>query len=163
MLDIFLLLLVFIFSILGFFKGFKKEAKSLTAILFFFIFYHFFIDSVIGIISKFIYISDNYYPDFSYQLISLILIYLVSIFLNHLVMNVFFGFSFFSQNSLLNRIFGVLIGSIKGLFIIFLLILILNHFNYIDYFVNFNKNSLFLDFFLKYGVQLPYVWNHWNS
>ena len=163
MIDIILLFLVFIFSALGFFKGFKKEVKSLITILFFFIFYHFFIDYVIEIISKFIYINDNYYPNLSYQLVSLILVYLVSIFLNHLVMKVFFGFSFFSQNSLLNRFFGALIGSINGLFIIFLLMLILNHFNYIDYFVNFDKNSLFLDYFLQYGVQLPYVWNHWNS
>ena len=162
MIDIILLFLVFTFSALGFFKGFKKEVKSLITILFFFIFYHFFIDYAIEIISNFIYIEDNYYPNLSYQLISLILIYLVSIFSNHLIMKVFFGFSFFSQNSLLNRFFGVFIGSVKGFFIIFLLILILNHFNYIDYFVNFDINSLFLDYFLQYGVQLPYVWNHWN-
>ena len=102
MIDIILLFLVFIFSVLGFFKGFKKEVKSLITILFFFIFYHFFIDYTIEIISKFIYINDNYYFNLSYQLVSLILVYLVSIFLNHLVMKVFFGFSFFSQNSLLN-------------------------------------------------------------
>ena len=163
MIDLIIIFLIFIFSILGFFKGFKKEVKSLITILFFFIFYHFFIDYTIEIISKFIYINDNYYPSLSYQLISLILIYLVSIFLNLLITKVFFGFSFFSQNSLLNRFFGVFIGSVKGLFIIFLLILILSHFNYIEYFVIFDKNSLFLDYFLQYGVQLPYVWNHWNS
>ena len=163
MIDIILLFLVLIFSILGFFKGFKKEVKSLVTILFFFIFYHFFIDYVIEIISKFIYINDNYYPNLSYQLISIIFIYLVSVFLNFLIMKVFFGFSFFSQNSLLNRFFGIFIGSIKGLFIVFLLILILNNFNYINYLINLDKNSLFLDYFLQNGVQLPYVWNHWNS
>ena len=131
MIDLIIIFLIFIFSILGFFKGFKKEVKSLITILFFFVIYHFFIDYTIEIISKFIYINDNYYPSLSYQLISLILIYLVSIFSNYLIMKVFFGFSFFSQNSLLNRFFGVFIGSVKGLFIIFLLILILSHFNYI--------------------------------
>ena len=163
MIDFFIIFLIFIFSVLGFFKGFKKEAKSLITILFFFMFYYFFIDFTIEIISKFIYISDNYYPNLSYQLISLIFIYLVSVFLNFLIMKVFFGFSFFSQNSLLNRFFGIFIGSIKGLFILFLLILILNNFNHIDYLINLDKNSLFLDYFLQYGVQLPYVWNHWNS
>ena len=79
MIDLIIIFLIFIFSILGFFKGFKKEVKSLITILFFFIFYHFFIDYTIEIISKFIYINDNYYPSLSYQLISLILIYLVSI------------------------------------------------------------------------------------
>ena len=80
-----------------FFKGFKKEVKSLITVLLFFMFYYFFIDYTIKIISKFIYISDNYYPNLSYQLISLIFIYLVSVFLNFLIMKVFFGFSFFSQ------------------------------------------------------------------
>ena len=28
---------------------------------------------------------------------------------------------------------------------------------------NFDNNSLFLDYFLYYGVQLQNVWNHWYS
>ena len=54
-------------------------------------------------------------------------------------------------------------GFFKGFAFIIILFLLLNYYSLLEYFINFDKNSLFLDYFLEYGVQLPYVWNHWYS
>ncbi len=163
MLDLFIIFILLATSTIGFFRGFNKEIRSLMTIIIFALIYYYFIGSIEEFIKKFISIPQNFYPDYLYPLIEVLFIYISSVLIIYFVNSLLFGFSLFSKNILLNKFLGIFVGLFKGLVFITILFFMSNYYSFIEYFINFDKNSLFLDYFLQYGVQLLYVWNHWNS
>ncbi len=163
MLDLIVLLLLLIFSFLGFFRGFKKESITIINIFIFIFLYYFFISDIEKISRNLLDINKYYYSKYIYYFFSALVLYFIAIFINYSLRNILFGFSFFSENILLNKILGIFAGFFKGFIYITAFLLLANYYSFLEYFLNLDKNSLFLDYFLQYGVQLPYVWNHWNS
>ncbi|MAW34559.1 MAG: hypothetical protein CMQ81_00430 [Gammaproteobacteria bacterium] len=163
MLDLLIIFILLITSVIGFFRGFNKEVRNLISLITFAIIYYFFIENFNVFIQGLISIPQNFYPNYSYPIISILIIYIFSVLIVYFTTNFLFGFLFLSKNILPNKFLGIFMGFFKGFAFIIILFLLLNYYSLLEYFINFDKNSLFLDYFLEYGVQLPYVWNHWNS
>lgn len=163
MLDFFIFIIVLIFSILGFFRGFNKELKSIFVIILFIILYSPLIDYFENYLPGILNITNYNFPDYLYFVFSVFIIYIFTSVLVFIASKIFFKISILSQNILLNKSLGFFAGLIKSVAIIVLILLIADHHNNLDYIINFDKNSLFIDYFLKFGVQLPNVWNHWYS
>ena len=163
MLDLLIISLLLITSIIGFFRGFNKEIRSIMTISLFALISYYFIGNIEVYIKNFISIPQNLYPNYLYPVISLLLIYIFSVLIIYFVNNFLLSFSLFSKNILLDKFLGIFIGLFKGFVFIVIFFLMVNYYSFLEYFINFDKNSLFLDYFLKYGVQLNNVWNHWNS
>ena len=163
MLDLLIISLLLITSIIGFFRGFNKEIRSIMTISLFALISYYFIGNIEVYIKNFISIPQNLYPNYLHPVISLLLIYIFSVLIIYFVNNFLLSFSLFSKNILLDKFLGIFIGFFKGFVFIVIFFLMANYYSFLEYFINFDKNSLFLDYFLKYGVQLNNVWNHWNS
>ena len=163
MLDLLIISLLLITSIIGFFRGFNKEIRSIMTISLFALISYYFIGNIEVYIKNFISIPQNLYPNYLYPVISLLLIYIFSVLIIYFANNFLLSFSLFSKNILLDKFLGIFIGLFKGFVFIVIFFLMSNYYSFLEYFINFDKNSLFLDYFLKYGVQLNNVWNHWNS
>ena len=163
MLDLLIISLLLITSIIGFFRGFNKEIRSIMTISLFAFISYYFIGNIEVYIKNFISIPQNLYPNYLYPVISLLLIYIFSVLIIYFANNFLLSFSLFSKNILLDKFLGIFIGLFKGFVFIVIFFLMSNYYSFLEYFINFDKNSLFLDYFLKYGVQLNNVWNHWNS
>ena len=163
MLDLLIISLLLITSIIGFFRGFNKEIRSIMTISLFALISYYFIGNIEVYIKNFISIPQNLYPNYLYPVISLLLIYIFSVLIIYFVNNFLLSFSLFSKNILLDKFLGIFIGLFKGFVFIVIFFLMVNYYSFLEYFINFDKNSLFLDYFLNFGVQLQNVWNHWNS
>ena len=59
----------------------------------------------------------------------------------------------------------ILLVGLCSLFVILIstIILTMRHYDNFHLITDFDNNSLFLDYFLHFGVQLHHVWNHWYS
>lgn len=163
MLDLLIILVLLVTSVIGFFRGFDKEIRNLMSLITFALIYHFFIKDFDVFIQNLISIPQNFYSKYLYPIISILIIYIISFLIIYFIKNFLFSFSSLSKNILLNKFLGTFMGFLKGFVFIIILFLLANNYSLLEYFINFDKNSLFLDYFLEYGVQLPYVWNHWNS
>ena len=163
MLDIFIFILLVIFSLLGFMRGFKKELYSVVS-LFLFIFISYFYASFIGkYIFNFIDYDLDIFPQYSYLIIGCIIVLIFSKFFVSSVGKFIFNSSSLISNVFLDKFFGIFFGFIKGFVLLATVFLIMMHYESFHLITDFDNNSLFLDYFLKFGVQLQHVWNHWYS
>jgi len=163
MLDFFILIILIIFSILGFFRGFKKEIRSLINLFIFIILSYFFAGDIGNYLISFLNIDLTNYPKFSNLIIGFILTFIISIILAFIFTSMFLTISQSLNNIFLDKILGLLFGLFKGVIIFILFVAFIDYFNYLDLSNSFYKNSLFMEYFFKFGVQLEYVWNHWNN
>ena len=92
-----------------------------------------------------------------------LLIYFFIVFSVYLLSKYFFVSFIPLENVFFSKIAGLFLGLIKGIILISYSIIVIIYYDYLDYIYDFDKNSLFLDYFLKFGVQLQDVWNHWYS
>ena len=159
MLDVIIFLFFIFFVILGFFNGFRNEVKSLLNICIFFTLTFFYSLSLGKFIIDFFGFSSSVLPQFFISIIGFISSLIFSIFISHLISSVFFSVNNFYVDSL----FGSIIGFLKGIVFLTLFLLFVNYYNYLSYIENIDNNSLFLEYFLRFGVQLQDVWNNWNS
>ena len=163
MLDFFIIFILLIFSVLGFIRGCSKEFNSIITIILFFFFVQLYSDQVTKYLSEIVVIGQDYLPSYTHKVLSFFVIYFFTYILVYIINRLFFNHLTSFENVLLNRIFGIFLGFVKGLVIIIVLLLLLDYFGKLDALNDFDKNSLFLDYFFKFGVQLPHVWNHWYS
>ena len=70
---------------------------------------------------------------------------------------------FIFENLFFDKFLGMIFGFLKGVVLIATFFSLMFFYDYFDHIKNFDKNSLFLDYFLQYSVQLQDVWNHWYS
>jgi len=163
MIDFFILAMLFIFLILGFFRGLKKEITSIINFSLFFIvgyFYADFLGSYLISVSGF---DSKYLPSYGNLILGYLLIFIATSVLIFVIRSILFSPPSSLENTFFDKIFGSFFGLIKGLIFICISFLLLNYYDHLDYITNFDNNSLFLDYFLHYGVQLQNVWNHWYS
>ena len=163
MIDFFILAMLFIFLILGFFRGLKKEITSIINFSLFFIvgyFYADFLGSYLISVSGF---DSKYLPSYVHLILGYLLIFIATSVLIFVIRSILFSPPSSLENTFFDKIFGSFFGLIKGLIFICISFLLLNYYDHLDYITNFDNNSLFLDYFLHYGVQLQNVWNHWYS
>ena len=114
MLDIFIFILLVIFSLLGFMRGFKKELYSVVS-LFLFIFISYFYASFIGkYIFNFIDYDLDIFPQYSYLIIGCIIVLIFSKFFVSSVGKFIFNSSSLIGNVFLDKFFGIFFGFIKG-------------------------------------------------
>ena len=163
MLDIFIFILLAIFLLFGFIRGFKKELYSVVS-LFLFIFISYFYASFIGkYIFNFIDYDLDSFPQYSYLVIGCIIVFILSKFFVSSVGRFIFNSSSLISNVFLDKFFGIFFGFIKGVILLTTVFQIIMYYENFHLITDFDNNSLFLDYFLKFGVQLQHVWNHWYS
>jgi len=162
-LDLFILITLIIFSSLGFFRGFKKEIRSLINLFLFIILSYFFAKDIGNYSISFLNLDLANYPKSSNLIIGFILTFIISTILSFIFSSMFQIISQSLNNIILDRILGLLFGLFKGTIIFILFIAFVDYFNYLDLSNSLYKNSFFMEFFFKFGVQLEYVWNHWNT
>ena len=163
MLDIFIFILLVIFSLLGFMRGFKKELYSVVS-LFLFIFISYFYASFIGkYIFNFIDYDLDIFPQYSYLVIGCIIVLIFSKFFVSSVGKFIFNSSSLISNVFFDKFFGIFFGFIKGVVLLTTIFLMIMHYGNFHLITDFDNNSLFIDYFLQFGVQLQHVWNHWYS
>ena len=163
MIDFFILAMLFIFLILGFFRGLKKEITSIINFSLFFIVSYFYADFLGNYLISFSGFDSKYLPSYVHLILGYLLIFIATSVLIFVIRSILFNPSSSLGNTFFDKIFGSFFGLIKGLIFICISFLLLNYYDHLDYITNFDNNSLFLDYFLHYGVQLQNVWNHWNS
>ena len=163
MLDIFIFIFLAIFLLLGFIRGLKKELYSLVS-LFLFIVVSYFYANIIGkYISNFVDYDLDSFPQYFYLIIGCIIVFISSNFFVSYVGRFLFSSSSLICNVFLDKFFGIFFGFIKGFVLLATVFLIMMHYESFHLITDFDNNSLFLDYFLKFGVQLQHVWNHWYS
>ena len=74
-----------------------------------------------------------------------------------------FNSSSLISNVFLDKFFGIFFGFIKGVILLTTVFQIIMYYENFHFITDFDNNSLFLDYFLQFGVQLQHVWNHWYS
>ena len=163
MLDIIFFIFLLIFSVLGFFRGHNKEIKSVFILLIFFPLCYFYASNIGFYFFSKINFDLNILPSHSDIIVGAFFIYLFIILLLHLFVKYFFISFVLLENVFFSKLIGLLLGFIKGIILISYFIVVIIYFNNLDHIYNFDKNSLFLDYFLNFGVQLQNVWNHWYS
>jgi len=149
--------------VLGFFRGLKKEISSIINFSLFFIlsyFYADFIGNYLLILSGF---DSQKFPSYANIILGYMLIFIATSLLMFVIRSILFNPSSSFAKTFFDKILGSFFGLIKGLIFIYISFLFLRYYNNLDYITNFDNNSLFLDYFLYYGVQLQNVWNHWYS
>ena len=163
MIDFFILAVLFIFLVLGFFRGLKKEIISIINLSLFFIVSYFYADSLGSYLMSFFSLDSKNLPSYANLILGYLLILITTSVLMSLIKSILLGPSSSFGNTFFDKIFGSFFAFIKGIFFICILFLLCTHYDNLDYITNFDNNSLFLDYFLHYGVQLQNVWNHWYS
>jgi len=163
MIDFFILAALFIFLVLGFFRGLKKETISIINFSLFFIISYYYADFLGSYLISFFGFDFKNLPSYANSTIGYLVIFIATSISMFLIRSILFSPSSSFGNTFLDKIFGSLFGLLKGLIFICALFLLCNYYDNLDYITNFDNNSLFLDYFLHYGVQLQNVWNHWYS
>ena len=161
MLDIFILIVLFIFIIFGFLRGFKKEIISTLNIISI-LFLSFLYANDFGLyITKKLKFFDLDIPVFVFTIIGSISIFIISsaffYFLGRILLYPFLNF----ENKFFDKSLGIIFSFFKGFILISALISLLDYYEILYVLENFDKSSSFLDYFLKFSVQLKNVWNHW--
>ena len=161
MLDIFILIVLFIFIIFGFLRGFKKEITSTLNIISI-LFLSFLYANDFGLyITKKLKFFDLDIPVFVFTIIGSISIFIISsvffYFLGKILLYPLLNF----ENKFFDKSLGVIFSSFKGFILISAMISFLDYYEILYVLKNFDKSSSFLDYFLKFSVQLEDVWNHW--
>tara|TARA_B100000287_G_scaffold435061_1_gene501648 strand:+ start:1206 stop:1727 length:522 start_codon:yes stop_codon:yes gene_type:complete len=168
--DILVYITLFFFILLGFFRGGIKEISS------FFLYFivtllSFKYMSALGeyfynyeIIKNLIldYFSDNYIIYAKYS-ISFLLILSTSFALVFFIRELFFSKIIIFNNFILNRFLGAFFGFFKACLFIIIFTLLVDQYYSSDITTIFGNNSLWLEFFYNYSVQLENVWDYWNS
>ena len=163
MIDFFILAILFIFLVIGFFRGLKKEIFSIINFSLFFIVSHFYASFIGNYLLIFFGFDSKNIPSYANIILGYILIFLATSLVMFVLRSILFNSSSAFGNTFFDKIFGSFFGLIKGLIFISISSLLFSYYNNLDYITNFDNNSLFLDYFLYYGVQLQNVWNHWYS
>jgi len=163
MIDFFILVALFIFIVLGFFRGLKKEIFSIINFSLFFILSYFYVDFVGVYLINFFGFDSKNIPSYASLIFGYLLIFITTSTLMLLIRSILFSPSSSFGTTLFDKIFGSFFGLIKGIIFICISLLFCSYYDNLDFIINFDNNSLFLDYFLHYGVQLQNVWNHWNS
>ena len=163
MIDFFILVALFIFLVLGFFRGLKKEIFSIINFSLFFIVSYFYADFIGTYLINFSGFDSSNIPSYTNLILGYLLIFITTSTLMLLIKSIFFSPSSSFGTTLFDKILGSFFGLIKGLIFICISFLFCSYYDDLDFITNFDNNSLFLDYFLHYGVQLQNVWNHWNS
>ncbi len=161
MLDIFILIVLFIFIIFGFLRGFKKEITSTLNIISI-LFLSFLYANDFGLyITKKLKFFDLDIPVFVFTIIGSISIFIISsaffYFLGRILLYPFLNF----ENKFFDKSLGIIFSFFKGFILISAFISLLDYYEILYVLENFDKSSSFLDYFLKFSVQLEDVWNHW--
>ncbi len=163
MLDFIILIFLLFFSILGFFRGFKKELKSfINNFLLLFLSYGYAIFFGKFLIELINLNSGNFHPNII-LFIGIFSIYVITTFTLYVIFNIFLNHSSSIGINVINRLFAFIFGLINGFIIFGVFLFIMTFYNNLDYIYDFDNNSFFLDYFFKFGVQLQNVWNHWYS
>ena len=163
MLDFFIFIFLVIFIILGFLRGFRKELGSLVNIFLFISVSYFYADFVGNYIINFLNYDLSNFPKYSYLVIGCIFIFLLTKFFIYLLSKVLFSSSELVRSLFFDKFFGLFFGFIKGFTLLSILFSLMINYDVFYLITDFDNNSLFLDYFLQFGVQLQYVWNHWYS
>ena len=163
MIDFFILVALFIFLVLGFFRGSKKEIFSIINLSLFFIVSYFYADFIGTYLITFSGFDSKNIPYDVNLILGYLMIFITTSTLMLLIRSILFSPSSSFGTTLFDKIFGSFFGLIKGLIFICISFLFCSYYDVLDFITNFDNNSLFLDYFLHYGVQLQNVWNHWNS
>ena len=163
MIDFFILAALFIFLVLGFFRGLKKETISIINFSLFFILGYYYADFLGSYLISFFGFGFKNLPSYANPTIGYLVIFIATSISMFLISSILFNPSSSLGNTFFDKIFGSLFGLLKGLVFICTLFILCNYYDNLDHITNFDNNSLFLDYFLHYGVQLQNVWNHWYS
>ena len=163
MLDFCIFIFLVIFLLLGFLRGLKKEFNSLIN-LFLFITISYFYANFIGryIFSLIDYDSSNF-SQYSYPIVGCIIVFFSTKIFISFISRIFFNSYDLINNIFFDKFFGVIFGLCKGVVLLSTFFLTMRHYDNFHLITNFDNNSLFLDYFLHFGVQLQHVWNHWYS
>tara|TARA_Y100000590_G_C15731643_1_gene1017253 strand:- start:833 stop:1354 length:522 start_codon:yes stop_codon:yes gene_type:complete len=168
--DILVYVTSFFFILLGFFRGGMKEISSLFLYLIVTLFSLKYMSALAGylynyeIIKNLIldYTSDNYVI-YVKNSISFLLILLTSFILVFFARELFFSKIIIFNNFILNRFVGAIFGFFKAFLFIVIFTLLFDQYYSGNIITIFGNNSLWLEFFYNYSVQLENVWNYWNS
>jgi len=163
MIDFLILVALFIFLVLGFFRGLKKEIFSIMNFSLFFIVSYFYADFIGTYLINFSGFDSKNIPSYGSLMLGYLLIFITTSTLMLLIRSILFSPSSCFGTTLFDKIFGSFFGLIKGLIFICISFLFCSYYDNLNFITTFDNNSLFLDYFLHYGVQLQNVWNHWNS
>ena len=161
LLDIFLLTTLFIFIIFGFLRGFKKEIISTLNIISILFLSFLYANDFGSYIAKELKFFDLDTPVFIFTIIGSISIFIISsvffYFLGKILLYPLLNF----ENNFFDKSLGIIFSFFKGFLLISALISVLDYYEMLYVLENFDKSSSFLDYFLKFSVQLKDVWNHW--
>jgi len=163
MLDFTILIFLLFFSIIGFFRGFKKELKSfISNLLLLFLSYGYAIFFGKFLIELINLNSGNFHPSII-LFIGIFSIYVITNFTLYIIFNIFLNHNSSIGINVINRLFASIFGLVNGFIIFGVFLFIMAFYNNLDFIYGFDNNSFFLDYFFKFGVQLQNVWNHWYS
>ena len=163
MLDFIVFVLLIIFLIIGFFKGFKNELTSIINITLFLIISYYYGNYFGYYLFSLINIDETYFPSYLYLIIGCIFIYIFTSIIFYLFKKIIFKSFFISENLFFDKFLGMILGFVKGIILVSAFFSLMVYYDYFNNIINFDNNSLFLDYFLQYSVQLQDVWNHWYS
>ena len=163
MLDFIVFVLLIIFLIIGFFKGFKNELTSIINITLFLIISYYYGNYFGYYLFSLINIDEVYFPAYLYLIIGCIFIYIFTSIIFYLFKKIIFKSFFISENLFFDKFLGMILGFVKGIILVSAFFSLMVYYDYFNNIINFDNNSLFLDYFLQYSVQLQDVWNHWYS
>ena len=163
MIDFFIFIILLIFLIFGFVRGFYKEIKSIITLLIWFFLSFQYADYIGKYCISYFQINDTNFPFYLNAILGCIILYIFVLLLVFIIGKILFESTTLLNNFFLNKVLGSFVSLMKAILLITVSILLIQHYGYFDFFMNFAENSLFLDYFLKFGVQLQHVWNHWYS
>ena len=163
MLDFFIFVVLVIFLIFGFMRGFKKEFGSVLNIFLFITISYFYANFIGKYIFNFIDYDLDGFPQYSYLIVGCVIIFFSTKIFISVCSRIFFNSFGLINNVFFDKFLGVCFGLIKGVVLISSIFLIMRHYDNLRFVTDFDNNSLFLDYFLHFGVQLQHVWNHWYS
>ena len=163
MLDFIVFVLLTIFLISGFFRGFKNELTSIINITLFLIISYYYGNYFGHYLFNLINIDEAYFPSYLYLIIGCIFIYISTSIIFYLFKKIIFKSFFISENLFFDKFLGMILGFVKGIILVSAFFSLMVYYDYFNNIINFDNNSLFLDYFLQYSVQLQDVWNHWYS
>ena len=163
MLDIFIFISLAIFLLLGFIRGFKKELYSVLSLFLFIVISYYYANFIGKYILNFIDYDLDSISQYSYLVIGCIIILISSKFFVSSIGRFIFNSSPLISNIFLDKFFGIFFGFIKGVVLLTTFFLTMIHYENFYLVTDFDNNSLFIDYFLQFGVQLQHVWNHWYS
>ena len=163
MIDFFIFIILLFFLIFGFVRGFYKEIKSIITLLIFFFLSFQYADYIGKYCISYFQINDTNFPFSLNVILGCIILYIFVLLIVFIIDKILFESTTLLNNFFVNKVLGSFVSLMKAILLITVSILLIQYYGYFDFFMNFAENSLFLDYFLKFGVQLQYVWNHWYS